>query len=553
MKKIQKAFWAIALLTSVVSCKKEITPNHSDFLTTVPRAVTASPAKVSLGYLTFSQWINYTWNDIDYSSLTHIVASFMSAASSTNPQVVYSGDANNDFINFPLTDKSFGGYMNQLVPKAHSNGVKVMVALNNASVLKNIFANSSLRASFVTNLITTCKTYGFDGVDLDYEYPTSSAEGTNIKNFITELYNAAQADAAVNKPFSITMAVAFGNFASQYLDFNALSNYCDWYNVMTYDYDATWTTVFGHNAPLYKDAASPHNNNCNASIMDYYKNQRGIPANKLVLGLPFYGYKYSNYTYLYGSKTTSNGDGLKYSDVYFSYLNKPGWVRNWSSSAQVPYLVNSGTGQMISYDDSASIAIKCDYASNNYFRGVMVWELSRGFLQGVTPSQPLLKVMGDKVVRNANYGADNIISGATYKITTALNGTSALDVYGAGTADGSNVIIWNYGGGANQKWKVTKLANGNYKLNPAHALTKALNVNGGGSADGTAVNIWTDNGSTAQQWAITSLGSGQFTLSPVCAPGKMLDITGGNTNNGTAVIIWYNNGGTNQKFNFTKL
>jgi Ricin-type beta-trefoil lectin domain-like len=150
--------------------------------------------------------------------------------------------------------------------------------------------------------------------------------------------------------------------------------------------------------------------------------------------------------------------------------------------------------------------------------------------------------------------SDPIVSGATYKIFSATNNTSLLDVTGSGTADGTKVELWSNNSPStnNQQWKVTSIGGGKYKLQPLHALTKALNVNGGGTADGTQVDISTDNGSTAQQWQIISTGGGYYNVKPVVATGSSLDVYANNTANGTKIEIWSSNTSNAQKFKFVK-
>ncbi|WP_288244487.1 glycosyl hydrolase family 18 protein [uncultured Chryseobacterium sp.] len=549
-------FYYLLILFLFTSCHKENINKRQQNRTQNSSSVSKSlsqTSKVSLGYLGFSKWFSNTWDDIQYEDLTHIVMCFLSPVSATDPAIMYSGDPH-DFDNYPLSRKDFFGYANELVPKAHKNGVKVMIALHdysNGKKMRGIFADENLRAAFISNLITICKNHDFDGVDLDYEYPDSQSDGLGIKNFIIDLHNAARDN--IGKPFTITMALGYGDFAGQYLDLKTLNNYCDFYNVMTYDYDATWTNYFGFNAPLYKENVQQiADQNCDAS-MQYYNIKKGVPKDKLVFGLPFYGYRYNHFTSLYAQKSADNGDGLQYRHIYSDYINKPEWVRHWSPSSQVPYLVNQSTSQMITYDDEISIAAKCDYASASGYRGVMCWELSRGFIKGKSPSMPLLKIMGDKVLRNNSYGSVDLESGYVYKIATTLDPNKVLDVSGEESANGTKCMMWFYKNSNNQKWKLTRLSNGKYKLNPLHAPSKALNVLGGSNVNNTAVDISADNGSDAQQWTITKLSSNIYTLTPACAPGKILSIPYSDPSNGKTVDIHENNGGYNQKWILTRL
>ena len=141
---------------------------------------------------------------------------------------------------------------------------------------------------------------------------------------------------------------------------------------------------------------------------------------------------------------------------------------------------------------------------------------------------------------------------STYKIISAVNNSSVLDVTASGTTDGTKVELWsnNVPSSNNQKWKVFGLGNGYYKLLPLNAPTKVMDISGGGTANGTQVDIYTDNGTSNQQWKIVYAGNGYCTLIPASAPSSALDVNGGSSANGTKVQIYTANGGNAQKFKF---
>ncbi|WP_165851773.1 endo-beta-N-acetylglucosaminidase H [Chryseobacterium pennipullorum] len=146
-----------------------------------------------------------------------------------------------------------------------------------------------------------------------------------------------------------------------------------------------------------------------------------------------------------------------------------------------------------------------------------------------------------------------IISGATYQLVSATNGTSLLDVSNSGTADGTKVQLWSSNNSNAQKWKVTDVGGGYYKLQPLNGPTKSLDVSNSGTANGTQVQIYTDNGTNAQKWKITSAGSGYYNVSPAHAATSNLDVNGGATTDGSKIQIWSANTGNAQKWKFVKL
>jgi glucosylceramidase len=140
------------------------------------------------------------------------------------------------------------------------------------------------------------------------------------------------------------------------------------------------------------------------------------------------------------------------------------------------------------------------------------------------------------------------IANGTYRIIARHSG-KALDVANNGTADGTNVQQWTYGGGNNQRWNVTHLGSGQYQIQSVSA-NKALDVANVGTTNGSNVHIWTYVAGNNQKWTITSVGSGYYRVSPVHAPALALDVSGPSTADGANVHVWTYGGGTNQQWQF---
>ncbi|MGG1555906.1 RICIN domain-containing protein [Paenibacillus ferrarius] len=144
-------------------------------------------------------------------------------------------------------------------------------------------------------------------------------------------------------------------------------------------------------------------------------------------------------------------------------------------------------------------------------------------------------------------------SDGTYKLIGVQSG-KALDVTSAGTADGTNVEIWTDNGGANQKWRIVANSDGTYKFIDSNS-GKALDVNGTGTANGTNVQIWTDNGRASQKWQLIRGGVSSGSVYALLNPnsGKVLDVAGGGTANGANVDILTDNStsATNQQWTIT--
>lgn len=145
-------------------------------------------------------------------------------------------------------------------------------------------------------------------------------------------------------------------------------------------------------------------------------------------------------------------------------------------------------------------------------------------------------------------GLNGIQSGSDYKIITAINNSSALDVSGNGTADGTPVILYSPHTGNNQKWKITKVDDQYYSIQPLHAPTKALSVKDGGTANSTPTEIKTYTGANSQKWKINATGDGYYRLVPAHASNRQLDVNGGSSANSTPINIYSSHIHNSQKF-----
>ena len=184
------------------------------------------------------------------------------------------------------------------------------------------------------------ETNDYDGVDIDWEFPSTSSDKTNLTLFISELRKELD---EINTDYLLTMAISSGNWYGQWFQYDELMNYCDWFGAMTYDFHGSWTNHAGHNSPI--SAPSNCSDGSIETALTYLLQQRKISPSQLVLGIPFYG-KQFNATGLYSTKT-GNVTDLRYNNVP-GYINS-GWNRLWDNFSEVPYLINSDSTKLITY------------------------------------------------------------------------------------------------------------------------------------------------------------------------------------------------------------
>ncbi|HEX2695316.1 MAG TPA: glycoside hydrolase family 18 protein, partial [Acidobacteriota bacterium] len=236
------------------------------------------------------------------------------------------------------------------------------------------------RQKLFGQILDFCKTNGYDGVDIDWEFVSNPEEQKNFVILVKELSARLRAQ---NPPLLLTTAVPSGDFYGQWINYEELAGDFDFISFMTYDYHGEWTDHAGHNSPLYSCEGDP----CGSVDETFqYALTRKIPREKIVLGIPFYGRSF-------------DAEGLyKRASGYGSYdyaeavaLEDAGWRYNWDFCAQVPYLRSPDGGTVLSFDDMRSVYRKCRYVLDKGAAGVIIWEITGDSVDG---APHLLNVIG---------------------------------------------------------------------------------------------------------------------------------------------------------------
>ena len=332
--------------------------------------VTVIGEKLVIGY--YPHWLkdDLPPEEIDLKNLTHIIHAF-AWPNSDGTLSTYNGmiDAN---LNYQV----------------HLSGKQILISLGgwgNSTAFSDVTGNSSLRSTFIANIISFIQQNDYDGVDIDWEYPSTLVHKENLTLFVSELRSALD---MIDSGYLLTMAISSGNWYGQWFDYEKLVSICDWLGVMTYDFHGTWSSHAGHNSPI----SSP--SNCSdgsvETALSYLRDQRYIPSNQLVLGIPFYG-KVFNAPLLYESFTGVVTD-LEYNEI--PSLINAGWSRLWDDYSKVPYLQNNDATKLITYDDSISVALKAERAIQENLSGVMIWAIGQDLNNG---RQPLLEAVGNSM------------------------------------------------------------------------------------------------------------------------------------------------------------
>jgi len=381
-----------------------LTSTNFPTLTTTPMGI-----KRVVGY--YAQWAAARGSfvaGISAAKLTHINYAFSNVSDqgacqlgdpAADVQRVYAADESVNAQADTGGAKALHGNFNQLLElKQKYPALQVLISVGGYS-WSDHFSDAALtdasRQAFVKSCIDLyIKQYKgvFDGIDIDWEYPggggLSAGRPEDKHNFtllLADLRKGLDAQGALDgKHYLLTIAAPAGSSMSHY-ELADLIKSLDWLNLMAYDMHGTWETMTGFNAPLYKYAGERESSlNGDAAIQSYLA--AGVPAAKLVLGVPFYGHGWKGVPSPNNGlhQQTSQGAAMGLYEVgSFDYkeLKKdffPVYTRYWDEYAQVPWLYNANIGIWISYDDPQSLAAKAGYARDKGLGGIMIWELSQG-------------------------------------------------------------------------------------------------------------------------------------------------------------------------------
>ncbi|GAB0090565.1 Glyco_hydro_18 domain-containing protein [Sergentomyia squamirostris] len=330
-------------------------------------------------------------------------------------------------------DISLNGLNRFINLKKQNPSLKLLVAMggwNEGSVQYSNVANSpTLRAAMVNNVVAFCKQYGFDGFDLDWEYPGLRGGASTDRNAYIELVKALRTRFD-SEGLILTAAVgASAHFLSSSYNAVEMTKYIHYILLMTYDLRSAYDGVTGQNAPMYsssKESSGVSTYNVNSAVNAWI--QAGAKPENLVLGIPLYGKSFTLRNSVnngLGASTTGPGNSGPYTEEpgtlnYIEICEKQmegGWTTIFDNDQKVPYSYKGN--QWIGYDNKESVKLKTEYAISRGLGGVMIYSLEqddiRGFCGGGT--YPLMSTIKTALNSAGNGGSTNPTTTSTTTTT----------------------------------------------------------------------------------------------------------------------------------------
>lgn len=308
---------------------------------------------------------------IDTNFFTHLFYAFIIPSSDTYELIVSDEDAT---------------LMTDFTTTLHNKDppVKTLLSIGGGIIPdKNVFAtiasDANSRSSFINSAIDVARKYGFDGMDLDWEYPKTDDEMDNF-GYLLQEWRAAivtEAEASSKTPLLLTGAVYYAatTYDSVKYPIESVVNNMDWINLMTYDYHGSWEspTRTGEHTAL-------HDPNSNANTDYGLKSwmQSGVPSEKLVLGLAMYGRVWNltdiNDNGINAPATVGDPEELTFAEILEFNETKNSTVVYDEVTVSVYAYAGS---EWVGYDDEESIKNKVIYGRDNGLRGYFFWEIGQ--------------------------------------------------------------------------------------------------------------------------------------------------------------------------------
>ena len=266
----------------------------------------------------------------------------------------------------------------ELLTKAHNHGIKVMLLLGGD--FPGLEASTAALPNLVANLETFIHEYGYDGLDIDWEYPSSALDQQTFAELMQDLRNAFP------RPSYVLTADVPPWGPPQYA-YPQVTPLVDYYNILTYDCAGPWTDDGQLNSPIFPDPNNPEPYECEPGgsvqeaigIMEALE----IPPIKINIGTPFYGYFYKNVTALYGPCTHCGNSVLteNYGTWIKQRINAKGWTSYLDQAAAVPYLLRAdGSPGYVTYDDVTSTFYRVWYSDwQEGVGGTFMWSLDADY------------------------------------------------------------------------------------------------------------------------------------------------------------------------------
>ncbi|KAM0332217.1 hypothetical protein ACHAQA_002492 [Verticillium albo-atrum] len=340
--------------------------------------------------LYFTNWGIYSANhqpsDFPADKTTHLLYSFadikpdgqvVSSDTYADLEKRFPGDSWNDVGN-----NAYGCIKQLYLQKKKHRHLKLLLSIGGwtwSPKFAPVARTAAGRQRFASSAVALMADWGFDGIDIDWEYPKNAAEALDFVRLLAACRQALDAYAATNAKgyrFQLTIAVPAGPANYRILDMKKMAPFVDGWHLMAYDYAGSWESTTGHQSNLFKSKTNPAATKADTeTALNYYLSQ-GVAPRKILLGLPLYGRSFARTDGL-GKPYSGLGQGSVEAGIYhYKALPLAGSEERWDAEAAATWSYNKKTRELITYDNPKSAVRKAEYLVKKQLGGAVFWESS---------------------------------------------------------------------------------------------------------------------------------------------------------------------------------
>ncbi|KAI1499166.1 glycoside hydrolase superfamily [Biscogniauxia marginata] len=373
--------------TSAIRTSRE-PPRPTDITGITPPPSPPAPFRGFKNAVYFTNWgtSRYQPQELPVSELTHILYAFADIGPngtvlSSDPAV----DLEKRYPTDPGWERGHNAYgvVKQLyIHKKHNRNLKTLLSIGGWEYLPKLAAAAATEArrqTFAMSAVKLVTDWGFDGIDIDWEFPASDEEKENFVRLLEacrRAFDHYSFQHRVAYRFPITVASPAMAQNHKYMDLARMNRYVDAWHLMAYDFSGSWDTTSGHQANVFSNKANAFSTKSSTDEAVTFYESQGVDARKILVGLPAYGRSFEGTSGL-GQNYSGVGEGGPQPGVWlYRDLPRPGAREMWDDVAKATYSYDAAARELVSYDNVRSASFKARWLEGRRLGGAFFWEAS---------------------------------------------------------------------------------------------------------------------------------------------------------------------------------